>query len=104
MSRYGFFHISVISSIQKSLNVFWNVIIVNVIYINSDKIISIVSPDGAPIKRLVQRAKEQDRVVDATAGRKTKAVIVCEGDQIVLSSLVPDTIGKRLGNTPSLIG
>ena len=72
--------------------------------VNSDKIISIVSPDAAPIKRLVQRAKEQDKVVDATAGRKTKAVIVCENDRIVLSSLVPDTIGRRLTGVPALIG
>jgi regulator of extracellular matrix RemA (YlzA/DUF370 family) len=72
--------------------------------VNSDKIISIVSPEAAPIKRLVQRAKEQDKVVDATAGRKTKAVIVCENDRIVLSSLVPDTIGRRLTGVPALIG
>ncbi len=72
--------------------------------VNSDKIISIVSPDAAPIKRLVQRSKEKDNVVDATAGRKTKSVIVCEDDRIVLSSLVPDTIWKRLGGAPALIG
>lgn len=65
--------------------------------VNADKIIAVVSPDAAPVKRLVQRSKEQERVVDATQGRKTKAVLVCEGDRIVLSSLVPDTIGKRLG-------
>ena len=72
--------------------------------VNAEKIISIVSPDAAPIKRLVQRAKEQDKVIDATAGRKTKAVIVCENDRIVLSSLVPDTIGRRLVGAPALIG
>ena len=72
--------------------------------VNADKIISIVSPDAAPIKRLVQRAREQDKVVDATAGRKTKAVIVCENDRVVLSSLVPDTIGRRLVGAPALIG
>ncbi len=72
--------------------------------VNSDKIISIVSPEAAPIKRLVQRAKEEDKVIDATAGRKTKAVIVCENDRIVLSSLAPDTLGRRLGGAPALIG
>ena len=72
--------------------------------VNADKIISIVSPDAAPIKRLVQRAREQDKVVDATAGRKTKAVIVCENDRVVLASLVPDTIGRRLVGAPALIG
>ena len=72
--------------------------------VNADKIISIVSPDAAPIKRLVQRAREQDKVVDATAGRKTKAVIVCENDRVVLSSLGPDTIGRRLVGAPAVIG
>ncbi len=64
--------------------------------VNADRIIAIVNPDGAPVKRLVQRAKEENKVVDATAGRKTKAVIVCESDRIILSALVPDTIGRRL--------
>lgn len=63
--------------------------------VNADKIIAIVSPDAAPVKRLVQHSRETDRVVDATAGRKTKAVIVCEGDRIVLSALGADTIGRR---------
>ncbi len=64
--------------------------------VNADRIIAVVNPDGAPVKRMVQRAKEENRVVDATAGRKTKAVIVCESDRIILSALVPDTIGRRL--------
>lgn len=63
--------------------------------VNSDKIIAIVSPEAAPVKRLVQQGKQQDKVVDATAGRKTKAVIICESDRIVLSALGPDTIRKR---------
>lgn len=64
--------------------------------VNADKVIAIVSPDAAPVKRLVQQGKEQQRVVDATAGRKTKAVLVCEDERIVLSALGPDTIGKRM--------
>lgn len=63
--------------------------------VNSDKIIAIVSPDAAPVKRLVQQGKQKERVVDATAGRKTKAVLICESDRIVLSALGPDTIRKR---------
>ena len=63
--------------------------------VNSDKIIAIVSPDAAPVKRLVQQGKQKERVVDATAGRKTKAVLICEIDRIVLSALGPDTIRKR---------
>lgn len=63
--------------------------------VSCDKIIAIVNPDAAPVKRLVQQGREAGRVVDATAGRKTKSVIICEGDRIVLSALGADTIGKR---------
>jgi len=64
--------------------------------INSDKIIAMASPDAAPIKRIAQRAKEEDRVIDASAGRKTKAVIVMENNMVVLSALLPETIASRI--------
>ena len=63
--------------------------------VNAGKIIAIVSPDSAPIKRLVSRAKEDGRTVDATQGRKTKAVLIMENDRIVLSALRPETIRGR---------
>ena len=63
--------------------------------VNSGKIIAIVSPDSAPVKRLVQRAKEAGTAIDATQGRKTKAVLVMENSQIVLSALLPETISNR---------
>ena len=63
--------------------------------VNAGKIIAIVSPDSAPIKRLVSRAREDGRTIDATQGRKTKAVIVMENDRIVLSALMPETIKGR---------
>lgn len=63
--------------------------------INSSKLIAVVSPDAAPIKRLIQSARENQKVIDATQGRKTKAVLVMENDHIVLSALQPDTITKR---------
>ncbi len=63
--------------------------------INADKIISIVSPEAAPIKRMVQKAKEDGTSVDATQGRKTKAVIVMENGMLVLSALLPETISQR---------
>lgn len=63
--------------------------------VNSDKIVAVVSPDAAPVKRLVQNAKSSGDVIDATQGRKTKAVIVMEGRQILLSALQPETIAKR---------
>ena len=58
-------------------------------------IIAIVSPDSAPIKRLVQNAKESGMAIDATQGRKTKAVLVMENNQLVLSALLPETIASR---------
>ena len=63
--------------------------------VNTDKIEAIVSPDSAPAKRLVQRAKKEERAVDATQGRKTRSIIILERDTIVLSSLGPDTLAGR---------
>ncbi len=63
--------------------------------VNTSKIIAIVSPDSAPVKRLVQKAKESGTVIDATQGRKTKSVLVMESSQIVLSALLPETIAGR---------
>ena len=63
--------------------------------VNTGKIIAIVSPESAPIKRLVQKAKEEGTVIDATQGRKTKAVLVMENSRLVLSALLPETIAGR---------
>ena len=63
--------------------------------VNSQKVIAVVNPDAAPIKRLIQSAREQQRVIDATQGRRTKCVIIMETDQIVLSAMQPDTIARR---------
>lgn len=63
--------------------------------VNTEKIIAIVSPDSAPVKRMVQKAKEQGTAIDATQGRKTKAVLVMENSQLVLSALLPETISGR---------
>ncbi|MDY3248950.1 MAG: DUF370 domain-containing protein [Candidatus Choladocola sp.] len=63
--------------------------------INSQKVIAVVNPDAAPIKRLVQNARELQKVVDATQGRRTKSVIIMETEQIILSAMQPDTIAKR---------
>lgn len=66
--------------------------------VNTSKIIAIVSPDSAPVKRLVQKARETGAAVDATQGRKTKAVLVMEDSRIVLSALLPETIAGRARN------
>lgn len=62
--------------------------------INTDKVVSVISPDSAPAKRLVQRAKENGNIIDATQGRRTKGIIVTD-QHIVLSALLPDTIAAR---------
>ncbi len=64
-------------------------------YVNAQKISAVVNPDAAPIKRMVQNAREQQHVVDATQGRRTKSVIVMDTRQIVLSAMQPDTIARR---------
>lgn len=64
--------------------------------VNTSKIIAIVSPDSAPVKRLVQGAKEKGMAIDATQGRKTKSVLVMENSQVVLSALLPETIAGRV--------
>ncbi len=63
--------------------------------VNTGKIIAIVSPDSAPVKRMVQNAKEKGMAIDATQGRRTKSVLVMENSQIVLSALLPETIAGR---------
>ena len=59
------------------------------------RLVALVSPDSAPVKRMVQKAKETGMAIDATQGRKTKAVLVMENSQIVLSALLPETISGR---------
>ena len=64
--------------------------------VNTGKIVAIVSPDSAPVKRMVQKAKEEGMIIDATQGRKTKAVLVMENGMLVLSALLPETIAARV--------
>lgn len=63
--------------------------------VNVDKIVGIISPDAAPVKRLVQAGKDNGIAIDATCGRKTKGVIVMESGQLMLSALLPETIAGR---------
>ena len=68
--------------------------------VNMDRVVAVVSPDAAPIKRLVQAAKESGKSVDATQGRKTKAVLITDGELVILSALQPETVAKRFGTLP----
>ena len=63
--------------------------------VNAGKIIAVVSPDSAPVKRMVQKARELGTAIDATQGRKTKSILVMENSQLVLSALLPETIAQR---------
>ena len=63
--------------------------------INAERVVSIVSPESAPVKRIVQTGKENGTLIDATHGRKTKSVMVTDSDNVVLSYLEPETIQKR---------
>ncbi len=67
--------------------------------VNSEKVTAIVNPDAAPVKRLVQNAKESGTVIDASAGRRTKSVIVMESGQILLSAMQPETLARRFACT-----
>ena len=63
--------------------------------INTEKVLAIVSPNSAPAKRLIGKSKEEERVIDATQGRKTKAVIVTDNNYVVLSAMTPETLVAR---------
>lgn len=64
--------------------------------INTDKLLAILWTDAAPVKRLISLAKEENKLYDATAGRKTKSVLCMENGYYILSALQPDTLSKRL--------
>ena len=64
--------------------------------VNANKIIAVISPESAPVKRLIQAAKEEGTAIDVTQGRKTKSVIVMENGQYLLSALQTETISNRI--------
>ncbi len=61
----------------------------------ANRIVAIVSPESAPIKRLVSEARERGKLVDATYGRRTRAVIITDADHIILSAIQPETVAHR---------
>jgi len=68
----------------------------NIVAVN--RIVAVVSPESAPIKRMVQEARERSMLVDATYGRRTRAVIVTDSEHIILSAVQPETVAQRLEN------
>jgi len=63
---------------------------------SANRIISIVSPESQPIKRLIKIARDENKLIDATYGRRTRAVIVMDSDHVILSSVQPETVSQRL--------
>lgn len=66
--------------------------------VSANRIIAIVSPESAPIKRIIQEARDRGMLIDATYGRRTRAVVVTDSDHIILSAVQPETVAHRLGN------
>ena len=69
--------------------------------VSAGRIVAIASPDSAPIKRLVQDAREDDRVIDVSCGRRTRAVIITDSDHVILSAIQAETITNRLASDES---
>ena len=77
---------------NRTVNIgFGNIVVAN-------RIVAVVSPESAPIKRIIQEAREDKKLLDATYGRRTRAVIITDSDHIILSSIQPETISGRLSN------
>ena len=64
--------------------------------VSAERIVTVASPDSAPLKRLITDSREEGRCIDCTCGKKTKSVIVTASDHVILSALSPDTLAARL--------
>lgn len=67
--------------------------------VSASRVIAIISPESAPVKRIIQEARENRVLVDATYGRRTRAVIITDSDHVILSSLQPETVANRLNDS-----
>ena len=68
--------------------------------ISAERLIAVVSPDSAPVKRLVKEARERGMLIDASYGRSTRAVLIMDSDHVVLSALTPETVASRAAGQP----
>ncbi|MFO7153716.1 MAG: DUF370 domain-containing protein [Caldicoprobacter sp.] len=72
--------------------------------VSANRLVAIVSPESAPIKRIIQEARERGMLIDATYGRRTRAVIITDSDHVILSAVQPETVAHRVNakdSTPS---
>ncbi|MGE4549645.1 MAG: extracellular matrix/biofilm regulator RemA [Intestinibacillus sp.] len=65
--------------------------------VSASRVVAIVSPESAPIKRIVQEARDRGVLIDATYGRRTRAVLIMDSDHVILSAIQPETVAGRLG-------
>ena len=65
--------------------------------VSANRLIAVISPESAPIKRIIREAEDKGVLVNATYGRRTRAVLVCDSGHVILSSLQPETVANRLG-------
>lgn len=65
--------------------------------VSASRLVAIVSPESAPIKRIIQEARDKGRLIDATYGRRTRAVIITDSEHVILSAVQPETVAGRLG-------
>lgn len=72
--------------------------------VSGDRVVAIVSPESAPIKRIVQDARDKGLLIDATCGRRTRAVIITDSDHIILSAIQTETIAGRASVKEELAG
>lgn len=66
--------------------------------VSAERMVALVSPESAPIKRLIQDAKDSGRVIDVTCGRRTRAVVITDSEHVILSAIQAETIANRLDN------
>lgn len=71
--------------------------------VSVDRILSVISPDSAPVKRIIQDARDDGRLIDATYGRRTRAVIIADSNHVILSSIMPETIANRISEEPDIV-
>ena len=69
--------------------------------VSQERLVAIVSPESAPIKRIIQDAKERGTLIDATYGRRTRAVLVMDSDHVILSAVQPETVANRMTDDPT---
>jgi len=70
--------------------------------VSAQRMVAVISPESAPIKRIIQEARDRGTLIDATYGRRTRAVIITDSDHVVLSAVQPETVANRLNDNDEL--